>query len=99
MPASANDINVRRHVAGLLRLEESVDDFIDWFQSAYWQIDRHAIDDDYDLAMSVDNLLWELTGGYVDEDEFREELRKDAEEFGIAWQPVAQLVGEPRLAS
>ncbi len=99
MPASANDINVRRHVAGLLRHEESVDDFIDWFQSVYWQIDRHATDDDYDLAMSIDNLLWELSGGHIDDNEFLEELRRDADEFGIDWQPVAQLPGKPRLAS
>lgn len=99
MPADKNDVNVRRHVAGLLRHEESIDDFIDWFQSAYWQIDLLATGDDYDLAMSIDLLLWEFSGGHIDDEGLLTGLGEDAKEFGVEWRAVAEMPGAPRLAS
>ena len=99
MPALVKDVDVPGHVAALLRGEESVDTFIDWFWSVHSAIDRYGNEIEYDLSCSVENWLYQFDGGYIDETELLDGLREDAAEFGIAWQPVAQLVGEPRLAS
>ena len=99
MPASRNDIDVRRHLIGLLRHEESVDDFVDWFHPANWSIERYGTEEDYDIASRIENQLAELSGGWIDDDGLLEGLRADAVEFGVEWQPVAQLAGEPRIAS
>jgi len=99
MPASKNDIDVRRHLAGLLSHEASVDEFIDWFQLAYREIDERAPADDYDLSVSLNNWLYQFADGYIDEAELRKGMEEDAEEFGVQWQPAVAVVGPSRLAS
>jgi len=99
MPAPKNDIDVRRHLAGLLSHEASVDEFIDWFQLAYREIDERAPDDDYDLAVSINSWLYEFADRHIDEAELFRGLVEDAEEFGVEWRPAAAVVGTSRLAS
>ena len=99
MPALVKDVDVPGHVAALLRGDESVDAFIEWFWSAHSAIDQYGNEIEYDLSCSVENWLYQLDGGYIDEAELLEGLREDAVEFCIGWQPVAQPAREPRLAS
>ncbi len=99
MPASKNDIDVRRNLAGLLGHEESVDEFIDWFQVAYRQIDERAPDKEYDLAVSFNSWLHEFADRFIDEAELLKGLKEDAEEFSVEWQPAAAVAGPSRLAS
>lgn len=99
MPASKSDMDVRRHLIGLLRHEVSVDEFIDWFHPANWSIGHHGTQEQYDIASRVENRLAELSGGYIDDAGLLDGLREDAVEFGIEWRPAAAVVGTSRLAS
>ena len=98
MPAMENDIDVRRHLAGLLRQEDLVDAFIDWFHPANWLIERYGTEEDYDLATRIEHRLFEMMGGYIDDAELIEGLREDADEFGVTWREPT-VVGSSRLAS
>lgn len=99
MPAAAKDIDVFRHLGALLRGEESVDAFIDWFWPAYSAIDAHGTDLEYEMSTTIENWLYQFSDGYIDIDELRDGLRQDAEELGVEWRAVAAMPEAPRLAS
>jgi hypothetical protein len=83
MPASEKDVNARRHLAGLLLQEESLDTFVDWFIHALWDIEHRAGDEDIDLAWRIENRLAERSSGYVTDAELLAGLRDDAREFAL----------------
>ncbi len=83
MPVSAKDTNVRRHLAGLVFHDESLDAFIDWFFPALWEIERLGSDEDIDLAWRIENRLAGLSGGCLTEGELLAALRDDAQAFGV----------------
>lgn len=99
MPATAKDIDVFGHLGALLRGEESVDAFIDWFWPAYFAIDAHGTDLEYEMSTSIENWLYQYSGEYIDIAEFLDGLRQDTEELGVEWRAVAEMPGAPRLAS
>ena len=99
MPASANDFNARRHLIDVLRNDESVDAFIDWFWPALFAIHTYGTDEDVEISADIEGLLAELSGGWIDDAGLLDGLRSTAEELGIDWRPAAQAVGSPRFAS
>jgi len=99
MPASKNDIDVRRHLTGLLCHDETLDEFIDWFHPANWLVERLGSDEDYDIASRIELVLAELSGGWIDDDGVFEALRETADEFEVQWRPATAVASPSRLAS
>lgn len=56
--------------------------FIAWFAGALWEIERWADEDDYELALTIENRLAEYTGGHISETMLRATLAADLAEVG-----------------
>lgn len=82
-PAAALAFDLRLHLSMLINKSLGVRDFMQWFNSARWDIDAEGDDDTFELMSLVDLRLAELTSGYLSEDAFIQVLREDLLEDGI----------------
>jgi hypothetical protein len=75
MSVLTDRLDVRGHLTGLVAGEIELDAFVNWFSRSLWDIEQRADDDDYEMALTVENIIAEYTGGHITDEQLRAALR------------------------